>query len=733
MSYLLLAGILIALFGKLLLPGQTLFYGDVAVQYYPWALLLSSYLRQGDLPLWVSELGCGFPLAAASEPGVFYPLQLLSFTLLPPEGAFDLMVILHLWIIGAATYGFLRLTGAPGTTSLLGACCFMLGGASMGRVFHTSVLRSMAWLPVGFLCLELYRGGFREGLLLAGAAMGMSWLAGHPQIAAYVAVAILSYALYTTRRIGPVLLVGLIGGGLSAIQWCPTLELIRFSERAHSMPTSWALDFSFHPRNLITLLFPGFFGFQTPAGGEFWGKGNFWELSVYTGVLPVFFAIAAWRRRRIHPAGFFLAMMGVSFLFMLGKYGGLLQLLQWCPLFNRFKNPERWGILFCFSLSVLAAWGWQGLREDASLRAWIWRASKKVLGICSGIVGVLFLLFGLGRSLLLSGLIRFYAFLEAKEKLSHPLEHYRNKFERSFDQLGRFVDPRNLDFFWSAFLLLAAGFLLWKLVRAARPRSILAAAFTLVLIDLGVFASRCIPIRALPDVTQPPGWLVPLRQAAPEGGFLLTVSMREDHSREALQSFTLMPAAYGIHLANPPGPLGIASNAAWVEKVQGDVKDGTLDDSDLLNQMGVRYLLTQSPIQGSQLKLLRSEPYPLYENQSAQPSLSLEGGSLEYTSWTATRQSVRVTLKEPNDLTFRQRAYPGWVVAVDEKIVPVRRVDEFFRSVAIPAGQHTVEFEYRPLSVRLGAGITWATALLLLMGVALGLKNKLLSAGARVC
>jgi hypothetical protein len=50
--------------------------------------------------------------------------------------------------------------------------------------------------------------------------------------------------------------------------------------------------------------------------------------------------------------------------------------------------------------------------------------------------------------------------------------------------------------------------------------------------------------------------------------------------------------------------------------------------------------------------------------------------------------------------------YPGWVATIDGVAVPVHRANYAFRAVSVPAGDHIVEFRYRPASVRVGA---WAS------------------------
>ena len=72
-----------------------------------------------------------------------------------------------------------------------------------------------------------------------GLALGLAILAGHPQSAMYILYASLAYALFRTWRVRPrrrvVAGLGvfvLVGLGLSAAQWLPSLEYTLLSSRA---------------------------------------------------------------------------------------------------------------------------------------------------------------------------------------------------------------------------------------------------------------------------------------------------------------------------------------------------------------------------------------------------------------------------------------------------------------------------------------------------------------------
>jgi hypothetical protein len=71
-----------------------------------------------------------------------------------------------------------------------------------------------------------------------------------------------------------------------------------------------------------------------------------------------------------------------------------------------------------------------------------------------------------------------------------------------------------------------------------------------------------------------------------------------------------------------------------------------------------------------------------------------------------THVEVEAELPRPGILVLSESWFPGWVASVDGAPAEILHADYVLRGVALPAGPHRVRFEYRPVSVRIGAGLT---------------------------
>jgi uncharacterized membrane protein YfhO len=59
--------------------------------------------------------------------------------------------------------------------------------------------------------------------------------------------------------------------------------------------------------------------------------------------------------------------------------------------------------------------------------------------------------------------------------------------------------------------------------------------------------------------------------------------------------------------------------------------------------------------------------------------------------------------------------YPGWTATVDGVAQPIYLTNFLLRGVAVPAGQHRIEMQYRAPAARNGALISLCTLLLIIL------------------
>jgi hypothetical protein len=99
-------------------------------------------------------------------------------------------------------------------------------------------------------------------------------------------------------------------------------------------------------------------------------------------------------------------------------------------------------------------------------------------------------------------------------------------------------------------------------------------------------------------------------------------------------------------------------------------------------------------------------------------------GAARVTSYAADEVRIHTSASADAWLVLSDTYYPGWTATVDGQAVPVIRGDVLFRVVAIPAGEHDVEFRFEPSSVRLGLPISVAALALLVLGLVLASSGR---------
>lgn len=348
---------------------------DGVAQFYPWRAKLGRELAHGRLPLWNEQQFCGYPFAGNGQSAIFYPPNWL-YAIIPARACLVLSAMLHHMLAALLTFAFLRVVGLGALSAVCGGLVYALGGPMIGLVPLPTMTNAAAWLPGCLLGVELVARsrGTRgvTGAAVCGGCAGMSVLAGHLQIAAYVLLATALYAaarwvqlaLRGQSRIMPRLaMAGVIALGLAAVQLLPGLELAGLSPRGGAKADASLFEFhrsfALHPAELITLAYPDALGH--PARGDY-PLFSYGERAGFAGLSALVLAVVGLAlSRRWWRWAFLAAAILVLWAAMAGLPARLI--FHGVPGVGLAGGFVRLLFLYVFALAVISALGLQELHS----------------------------------------------------------------------------------------------------------------------------------------------------------------------------------------------------------------------------------------------------------------------------------------------------------------------------------------------------------------------------------
>jgi hypothetical protein len=138
-----------------------------------------------------------------------------------------------------------------------------------------------------------------------------------------------------------------------------------------------------------------------------------------------------------------------------------------------------------------------------------------------------------------------------------------------------------------------------------------------------------------------------------------------------------------------------------------------------------RLALLSDPAFDPRDTVLLSESPP----QAPQSDVDPSGPASREDPWVVRRGPNRIMisadLRQAGYLVLTETHYPGWRATVDGQRAEILAANHAFRAVRLEPGRHIVLFEYRPLSIYLGAGTTLVAGLLLVAaGIARWLRRR---------
>ncbi len=371
--------------------------GDLASFLFPTYSFIQQSLRQGVWPLWNPHLFGGTPFVAEVQSGILYPPHLLRFLLGPELRYADMqwLVLLHIWWAGTTTYLLGRGLKLGRWGALFAATAFMFSDLFIVHFGNLNLAAVASWLPLALWgvqrSLEHSERGALRGAAVAGLALGVGSLAGHPQMTLYSLMAaamwVGSWLALTRsstktpwrRAIFTLVVMTGVTVGLMAPLLLPGFQFARLGERAEWRYAE-TVGYSLSPAQLIGLILPNFFG-RSPA--LHWGLWPRVEAG-YTGILTLLLAGAGILLRRDRLTWLLVGLAALSLAFSLGVYSIIHGWLTWLlPGLEQLRAPARFIFVFDLSLALLAGRGLQamlkpGSEESRAALAGFWRFCRTV-------------------------------------------------------------------------------------------------------------------------------------------------------------------------------------------------------------------------------------------------------------------------------------------------------------------------------------------------------------------
>lgn len=364
---------------------------DQYIAGYAFREFAASTLRAtGHFPLWNPYLFGGMPYVAAMHGDIFYPTFLLRMVL-PTDVAMTWGFIIHIFLSGLFTYGFLRALGYSFYGSLVGGIAYMMSGqiASYVSPGHDGKLFVSALFPLALWML--YRG-IRQGRAGSWGAfaliIGLCVLSPHPQLLQYTLLTSGAYALFlafatldgiTLPRASAIKGLGLalgsviVGLAIGAVQYLPVREYVSWSPRAGGLADyRTATSYAWPPSELLNVYLPQFSGILN----NYWGRNGIHLHSDYIGAVVLLLAGAAFlglrsdlRRKQII---FWAVALLVSLLWSLGSATPFYQIpYALIPGTKYFRAPATIFFVGTFAIALFACVGTERLLERKISRRYL--------------------------------------------------------------------------------------------------------------------------------------------------------------------------------------------------------------------------------------------------------------------------------------------------------------------------------------------------------------------------
>ncbi|HEV8415889.1 MAG TPA: YfhO family protein [Bryobacteraceae bacterium] len=649
--------------------------------HYPLADYAFQRLRQGHFPLWDPTIYCGMSFVGNIQAALFYPPTWIMFLFnwgrerLSYQSMEDLQIA-HVWLGFFLCYLWLRGKRLAGLACVMGALVFAFSGYMCTQLQHFGLVAAYIWIPLALWGIDqaVERRSWLP-LWKVAAASALAFLAGYPPTWVAFALVVVVYSLAGAWRAKAA--TGTIAAIAFSLVLCAVQLLPTWETTALRSPELRYGDGIRHWDIVLSYVLPNYFNFglnmpvDTNSGKDYFYLG----VPVLLG-LP--FLVLRRRFRELVPS---LAMLAATLVaagnpfdlvWNVIRHSTLLSdimrdwyllagvTLAFAPLtayaldeFLSRKTRPAPAWLMPLSAALMALWGLYELYR--------WKSQSFAAGWRSGI----YLLVTL--AIFLAGMYAFRAGQGRRRMwMAVALILFVGVDYKAFGTSKRFDAGSGDAQRWSFTSLPGMSPDVYRQLRANSDYRIVSD------FDAG----------PLPDDFRHIGLTTPQ-------GFdpLLTTSLRK------------MVEAYGRFRTD--------------RMFEIDPKN-----YDAMRLFGAKYVISSEYSKqfpefkdNPQYRLLGSTStfYKVYEYLDAQPPYSWEGSAadtVERRAWEPEDRTFQVRTASGGKLALHEQFFPGWEVTIDGKNAALEPWGGAFQAVAVPAGEHTVEFHYRSRLLALGGGIS---------------------------
>ncbi|UCF19543.1 MAG: hypothetical protein JSU87_16745 [Gemmatimonadota bacterium] len=763
--YALFAVLTLVVFREFIVSNGLIFGSDVLELGYYARHWYAEVVRAAHVfPLWNPYLFGGLPFVDAMHGDIFYPTTLLQF-IMPVHRAMGWKLVVHVFLAGIVTYGWLRHLRISAAIATWGGVAYMLAPVLISLIYpgHDGKLFVTALTPLALWVTDwaITRGAtFRFATLSLIVALLI--FTAHMQLAYFTTWAIVVLAAFRLvqgwragesrlklgGRLGALAFAGALGAlAIGAVQiWAPLRYLTQYSqrvektteaeeERGYAYSTSWSL----HPEEAFSLVVPEFIGgniaTEEAVTNTYWGRNQFKLNHEYGGLIPLLLLpLAFMTRRRRGEIWLFTGLAAASLIYALGATTPLFYAFYWfVPGVKLFRAPS--SIMFIFAISVItaAALGLENMREDEEPRSRDVHKSKATIYLWSA-----------------TGLFALLAVLAASGTFTDAWVSvlYRDITPAKMAALEANL-PNIRSGLWLTVLitgLLAAAHHLRRR-RSLNQLAWIGALVVLSILDLLRIDSQFIqvinPALIYPrdDTTE---YLLersaveePFRVFQLPGSAVYRLNHFAFHGLEQLQGH------HGNELGRYRDLMARAQSPESLLRI--------------LRLLNVRYIVSGAPIQGPGLRevyrgrrslvyeLARSFPraFLVSRIETLPDSLILDRllssdfdpasemiltqehdgesyrqvqGTVRWLERDPNGYALEVDSDQPGYLVISDNHYPAWEVEVDGINQPLLRADYTMRALQIPAGRHQVRLQFRSSLLRASM---WTTGISLILALGL--------------